>query len=41
LRSLALEVNDLQSAVDWAATEGYRLVGGIGEYEGAWRMTYV
>ncbi len=28
-------------AVDWAATEGYGLVGGIGEYEGAWRMAYV
>ena len=37
----ALEVNDLQAAVDWAATEGYGLVGGIGEYEGAWRMAYV
>jgi PhzF family phenazine biosynthesis protein len=35
------EVNDLQAAVDWAATEGYGLVGGIGEYEGAWRMAYV
>jgi hypothetical protein len=29
------------AAVDWAATEGYGLVGGIGEYEGAWRMAYV
>ena len=41
LRSVAFEVNDLQAAVDWAATEGYGLVGGIGEYEGAWRMAYV
>ena len=24
-----------------SATEGYGLVGGIGEYEGAWRMAYV
>ena len=39
--TLAFEVNDLQAAVDWAATEGYGLVGGIGEYEGAWRMAYV
>ena len=31
----------LQAAVDWAATEGYGLVGGIGEYEGAWRIAYV
>jgi hypothetical protein len=28
-------------AVDWAATEGYGLVGGIGEYEGVWRTAYV
>jgi hypothetical protein len=41
LHNVASEVNDLQAAVDWAATEGYRLVGGIGEYEGAWRMAYV
>jgi len=41
LRNVAFEVNDLQAAVDWAATEGYELVGGIGEYEGAWRMAYV
>jgi hypothetical protein len=38
---VAFEVNDLRAAVDWAATEGYGLVGGIGEYEGAWRMAYV
>jgi catechol 2,3-dioxygenase-like lactoylglutathione lyase family enzyme len=41
LRNVAFEVDDLQAAVDWAATEGYGLVGGIGEYEGAWRMAYV
>lgn len=41
LRNVCFEVNDLQAAVDWAATEGYRLVGGIGEYEGVWRMAYV
>ena len=43
LRNVAFEVNDLQAVVDWAATEGYGLVGGIGEYEyeGAWRMAYV
>ena len=28
-------------SADWAATEGYGLVGGIGEYEGTWRMAYV
>jgi catechol 2,3-dioxygenase-like lactoylglutathione lyase family enzyme len=41
LRNVAFEVHDLQAAVDWAATDGYALVGGIGEYEGAWRMAYV
>ena len=41
LRNVAFEVDDLQAAVDWAAGEGYGLVGGIGEYEGAWRMAYV
>lgn len=41
LRNVSFEVDDLQAAVDWAASEGYGLVGGIGEYEGAWRMAYV
>jgi catechol 2,3-dioxygenase-like lactoylglutathione lyase family enzyme len=41
LRNVAFEVHDLQAAVDRAATDGYRLAGGIGEYEGSWRMAYV
>ena len=41
LRNVAFEVDDLQAAVAWAAGEGYGLVGGIGEYEGVWRMAYV
>jgi catechol 2,3-dioxygenase-like lactoylglutathione lyase family enzyme len=41
LRNVSFEVNELRAAVDWAATEGYGLVGGIGEYEGTWRMAYV
>lgn len=41
LRSVAFEVDDLAGAVDWAAAQGYGLVGGIGEYEGVWRMAYV
>ncbi len=41
LRNVSFEVNDLQTAVDWAAGEGYGLVGGIGEWEGVWRMAYV
>jgi catechol 2,3-dioxygenase-like lactoylglutathione lyase family enzyme len=41
LRSIAFEVQDLDAAVDEAASAGYGLVGGIGEYEGVWRMAYV
>src|SRR3954470_16689617 len=41
LRNVAFEVHDLQAAVDHAAADGYGLVGGIGEYEGVWRMAYV
>lgn len=41
LRSVAFEVHALDAAVDQATSAGYGLVGGIGEYEGAWRMAYV
>lgn len=41
LRSLSFEVDDLQAHVDRMAAEGYGLVGGVGEYEAAWRMAYV
>ena len=41
LRSLAFQVDDIQAAVDRAAADGHGLVGGIGEYEGVWRMAYV
>ncbi|KJK48542.1 glyoxalase [Lentzea aerocolonigenes] len=41
LRNVAFEVHDLQAAVDHAAAQGFGLVGGIGEYEGVWRMAYV
>ena len=41
LRNVAFEVHDLHAAVDRAAADGYGLVGGIGEYEGSWRMAYV
>lgn len=41
LRSLAFEVDDLQSHVDRLAAEGYGLVGGIGRYEDVWLMAYV
>jgi catechol 2,3-dioxygenase-like lactoylglutathione lyase family enzyme len=41
LRNVCFEVDDLHGAVTWAAEQGYGLVGGIGEYEGAWKMAYV
>jgi len=41
LRNVAFEVGDLKAAVEWAATSGYGLVGGIGQYEDVWRMAYV
>ena len=41
LRNVAFEVDDLTSTVDRLVAEGYPLVGGIGEYEGVWRMAYI
>jgi catechol 2,3-dioxygenase-like lactoylglutathione lyase family enzyme len=41
LRNVAFVVDDLQSVVDRLAADGYSLVGGVGQYENAWRMTYV
>ncbi|GAA1640385.1 VOC family protein [Actinoplanes couchii] len=41
LRNVSFEVTDLPAAVAAAATRGYHLVGGIGEYENMWRMAYV
>ncbi|WP_148573628.1 VOC family protein [Nocardioides caldifontis] len=41
IRNVCFEVDDLQQAVDHAAARGYGLVGGIGEYEGIWKMAYV
>jgi catechol 2,3-dioxygenase-like lactoylglutathione lyase family enzyme len=41
LRSVAFEVDDLRGLVERLAGDGYGLVGGIGEYEGSWRMAYV
>ena len=40
IRSVAFQVGDVNGAVEWAATRGYGLVGGVGEYEGIWRMAY-
>ena len=41
LRSLAFEVDDLDSYVSRLADEGYPLVGGVGQHENMWRMAYV
>ncbi|MCW2723541.1 MAG: oxidoreductase, acting on single donors with incorporation of molecular oxygen, incorporation of [Frankiales bacterium] len=41
LRSVAFEVDDLQAIVERLAKDGYGLVGGVGEYEDAWRMASV
>jgi catechol 2,3-dioxygenase-like lactoylglutathione lyase family enzyme len=41
LRSVALEVDDLNAIIERLAKDGYGLVGGIGEYEQAWRMASV
>jgi catechol 2,3-dioxygenase-like lactoylglutathione lyase family enzyme len=41
LRNVAFVVDDLQATVDKLAADGYGLVGGIGQYENMWRMTYV
>ena len=41
IRSVAFEVDDLDAIVNRVTTNGYDLVGGIGEYEGVWRMAYI
>jgi catechol 2,3-dioxygenase-like lactoylglutathione lyase family enzyme len=41
LRNVSFEVDDIEAAVDQVAADGYGLVGGIGEYEGVWKMAYV
>lgn len=41
LRNVAFEVDDLPALIDQLADDGYALVGGMGEYEGIWRMAYV
>ena len=41
LRNVAFEVDDLRSVLERLGADGYGLVGGVGEYEGVWRMAYV
>lgn len=41
LRSVAFEVDDLEGILDRLGAEGYHPVGGVGQYEGIWRMAHV
>jgi catechol 2,3-dioxygenase-like lactoylglutathione lyase family enzyme len=41
LRNVTFEVDDLQEVLDRLAADGYHLVGGVGEYQGLWRMASV
>ncbi len=41
LRNVTFEVDDLQGILDRLAADGYTLVGGVGRYEGGWRMASV
>ena len=41
IRNVAFEVDDLRAMVDELAADGYRVIGGIGEYENTWLMAYV
>ena len=41
LRNVTFEVDDLQPILDRLAADGYHPVGGVGQYEGAWRMASV
>lgn len=41
LRNVCFQVTGLHGIVERLAADGYGLVGGIGEHEGAWLMAYV
>jgi catechol 2,3-dioxygenase-like lactoylglutathione lyase family enzyme len=41
LSNVSFEVEDLPSVLDRLAADGYRLIGGVGEYEDMWRMASV
>lgn len=41
VRNVCFEVTGLRALVEELAADGYGLVGGVGEYEGAWLMAYV
>ena len=41
LRNVTFEVDDLTAILDRLSADGYHLVGGVGQYEGIWRMASV
>src|SRR5947199_1413230 len=41
LRNVTVEVDDLQAILARLAADCYHLVGGVGQYEGIWRMASV
>ncbi|MGH2513618.1 MAG: VOC family protein [Candidatus Limnocylindrales bacterium] len=41
LRNVMFEVDDLEAILERLAAGGYRLIGGVGQYEQVWRMAYV
>ncbi len=41
LRNVAFQVHDLDAALKRMSDDNYELVGGVGDYEGVWRMAYV
>lgn len=41
LRNVAFVVDDLDAVLERLIADGYGLVGGVGQYEDMWRMTYV
>ncbi|HYF72603.1 MAG TPA: VOC family protein [Nocardioides sp.] len=41
IRNVSFAVGDLDAALEAVAADGYRLVGGVGEYESSVRMAYV
>jgi catechol 2,3-dioxygenase-like lactoylglutathione lyase family enzyme len=41
LRNVTFEVDDLHAILDRLAADGHHLVGGVGQYEGIWRMASV
>ena len=41
IRNLGFQVDDLDGLLERIAKDGYRPLGGVGEYEGIWRMAHV